>query len=95
MSKKDAYENKLRAQLEEWRAEIDLLKAKAHKAEANLQIDYYQKIEELNASMETARKKLSELEDASGGAWEDIKIGLENAWDDLEAAIDSAKSRFK
>ena len=45
---------KLQAQLDEWSAEIDKLKAKADKAEADAQLEYYKEIEELRSMQETA-----------------------------------------
>ena len=40
MNMKEAYEKKLEAQMEEWSLEIDKLKAKADKAEADSQLEY-------------------------------------------------------
>ncbi len=40
MSDKKAYEEKQRAKLAEWRAEIDKLKAKAEQANAEMKIEY-------------------------------------------------------
>lgn len=95
MSIKEAYEKKLRAQLDEWKSEIDSLKAKADAAEADSQLEYYKHIEDLRTRQEAARVKLQELENAGEGAWEDLKAGVENAWDELGQAIDTARSRFK
>lgn len=95
MSQKQAYEKKLRAQLDEWNSEIDRLKAKAESAEADAQLEYYKHIEELRTRQEAARTKLEELENASEDAWEDLKAGVESAWDDLGQAIRSAATRFK
>ncbi len=64
MSMKEAYEQKLQAQLDEWRAEIDKLKAKADNAEADAQVEYYKQIEELHSMQESATNKLDELKDA-------------------------------
>ena len=47
MSKKQAYEEKFTAQLNELSAKIDVLKAKAKHAEASLKADYYETIEDL------------------------------------------------
>lgn len=95
MSMKQAYEQKLRAQLDEWKAEIDRLKARADSAEAESQLEYYKQIEDLRTRQEAARVKLEELENAGEDAWEDLKAGLENAWNELGEAVRTASSRFK
>ena len=95
MSMKEAYEKKLQAQLDECAAEINKLKAKADKAEADAQIEYYKQIEELKSKQATMNEKLAELKEASEDAWEDLKSGVESAWDSLGSAIKSAASRFK
>lgn len=95
MSKKDAYERKLQAQLDEWSAEIDRLKAKAEGASADAQIRYHKEIEGLQQQKEAANRKLSELRDASEGAWEDMKSGLDEAWKSLADSVKAASARFR
>lgn len=95
MNMKEAYQKKLQAQLDEWNSEIDILKAKADKAEADSQLEYYKQIEELRSMQEEANSKLIELKGASDDAWEDLKAGMDNAWDSLGNALKSAKSRFE
>ncbi|GJL79191.1 MAG: hypothetical protein NPINA01_21800 [Nitrospinaceae bacterium] len=95
MSTKEAYLQKFRAQLDEWDAEIQKLKARAQKASAELKIDYKEDLEEMRAKQEVARKKLDELTHSGDEAWEDLKDGMEKAWNDLGAAVKSAISRFK
>lgn len=94
MSTRQAYERKLRGRLDEWRADITKLKAKAEQAEADAQLTYYKEIEELRTQQEAARDKLDELRDASDDAWEDLKIGVEKAWDDMSDAVKKAIGRF-
>lgn len=95
MSTKEAYQKKIQAQLDEWSAEINKLKAKADKAEADAQLEYYKVIEELRFKQEAANSKFEELKETSGDAWEDIKAGMDSAWDSLGDALKSAASRFK
>ena len=45
--KRKAYEEKLDAQLHEWSAQIELLKAKADNAKADAKIEYFKAIETL------------------------------------------------
>jgi hypothetical protein len=87
MSMKEAYQQKLEAQLAEWNAAIDKLKAKADKAEAEAQIEYYKQIEDMQVKQEAAREKLTELKEAGEGGWEDLKVGLENTWNSLGDAV--------
>jgi hypothetical protein len=95
MDKKQAYEERLKAQLEEWNAKIDVLKAKAKKAEAGVGVEYYETIDNIKAKQVVAKNKLAEMREAGDDAWEDLKEGLEGAWNSLGDAVKSATSRFK
>ena len=94
MSMRDAYEQKLQAQLDEWAAEIKKLKARADQAEADAQIEYHRQIDRLKQEQQRAEAKLEELRHAGEGAWEDLKVGVEKAWQDLGEAVRAAASRF-
>lgn len=95
MDKRKAYEEKLDAQLEEWNAQIALLKARANKAKAEAKIEYYKTIEALQDKHDEAETKLRELKTAGNEAWEDLKTGSEKAWDEVKAAFHIAASKFK
>lgn len=95
MSMKKEYEKKLQAQLDEWSAEIDKLKAQAEGEKADKKIEYYEQIDKLKSMKASANEKLTELQNASDEAWEDLKSGIDNAWNSLGDAVNSAKSRFK
>jgi len=95
MSKKDAYKEKLKAQLDEWDAKIDVLKAKANKAEASAKSDYQETVEDLKKKRSKAEEQLNKLQNASEDAWKDMKNGMEQAWSELGDAIDTAMSNFK
>jgi multidrug resistance efflux pump len=93
--KRKAYEEKLDAQLDEWSAQINLLKAKADKAKAEAKIEYYKTIETLQHKQNDAKAKLRELKTAGDEAWEDLKTGAEKAWAEVKTAYHDASSRFK
>ncbi len=95
MNTKETYQKKLQAQLDEWSADIDKLEAKAKKAEADTQLEYNQQIKELRSMQDTANSKLEKLKGDSGDAWEDLKDGMDNAWNSLGNAVKSATSEFK
>lgn len=56
MSNQDAYVKKIKAKLDEWNADISKLEAKAKGAQADLEIDYKDKI----SSLKQQKKEVSE-----------------------------------
>lgn len=95
MNKKQAYEERLQAQLEEFNAKINILKTKVSKADPSVQLSYYETIEKLSLRRELAKSKLNELKNAEDETWEELKDGMEKAWSDLSAAIRAATARLK
>jgi multidrug resistance efflux pump len=94
MNTKAAYQEKFDAQLREWSAKIDELKAKTDQAKAEVKIEYYEQIEELQSKQAVARTKLQELSNSGEQAWEELKPGLEHAWNDLKTAVEKAIAKF-
>ncbi|MDX1561910.1 MAG: coiled coil domain-containing protein [Gammaproteobacteria bacterium] len=94
MSKRQAYEDRLEAELDGWRADIDKLKAKADKADAEARIKYHEQIDELEKRRATIEQQLGELKTASDAAWGDIKSGAEKTRRAMSEALKSAASRF-
>jgi hypothetical protein len=95
MENKEAYRKKLEAQMREWSAKVDLLKARADQAEADAKIEYRNRLEDVRQKKEALQAKLSELQKTSDAAWKDIKAGTERAAADLKVALQSAFSKFK
>ena len=92
---KEAYLANREAELKEWDAKILQLEAKAEQAQAQVKIHYYEQLESLRAKQVTVREKLHELKQSSGAAWESVKIGLENSWNDLKGGLTNAVAKFK
>lgn len=95
MNEKELYQQKRQAQLDEWRAEVDKLKAKASGASADAQLELNREIEALEGRIEQGRVKIAELAAASDDAWESIKDGVESAWDSMKSAVSDAAAKFK
>lgn len=95
MNTKDEYIRKMHAKLDELNAEIDALSAKAGGVTADVMKEYHEQIETLKAKQVVSRQKMEELHNAGGNAWEDLKSGIDLAWNAMNEALDSARSRFK
>jgi uncharacterized coiled-coil DUF342 family protein len=95
MNEKQLYQQKRQAQLDEWKAEIDKVKAKASGASADVQLQLNQQIKVLEGKIAEGKAKLAEIAGASDEAWESLKGGAESAWDSLKAGFNEAASKFK
>lgn len=94
MSTRDAYIQKMQAQMDIWAAKIDALRARAHMADADAKIEMNKQIDKLESKQNHMKDKIAEMRNAGEGAWEDLKSGAERAWHDLGDAVKSATSRF-
>jgi len=95
MSAKDAYKQKIEAELELAQAKLAEFKAQAKSSAADARIKYSKQVDELEQKINTTKGKLKELGEASDDAWEQLKVGVESAWGALSTAIRSAAAKFK
>ena len=93
--KRDAYVQKLKAEMAELDAEIEKLAAKADQADAAAKIEYHRQLENLRAKRNDLEENFAELQKAGEAAWEDLKQGLENSWEILKTSLAKAKSEFE
>jgi len=94
VSEKAAYRQKIEASMEEWNAEIDKIEARADRAGADMQLQYYEELKKLRALQEEAGRKLEQLEEAGNDAWEEFKSSVDIAIDAIERAVNLANERF-
>ena len=92
--KKDVYVQKLKAKIDEWNAEIDLLAAKANQSRADLKLGYLERIEELKGKRNELETKMKALQEAGGSAWDELKDGLEESLKVWKDSFSKAKAAF-
>ncbi|MGC8500880.1 MAG: hypothetical protein ACP5OS_06870 [Leptospirillia bacterium] len=95
METKDAYKQKMNAQLKEWGAQINLLAAKAQNKGADANINYAKALGEIRRMEGDAAKKLRELDEASGETWKSVKGTTDKLLEDLKAGVVQALAKFK
>lgn len=84
MSEKDAYKQKVEAELELVKAELDVLKAKAKKTTGEMRIGYNKEIETLEKNYGIVQLKLHKLTEVGEGAWDHLKKDIEKSWSSLQ-----------
>ncbi len=92
---REAYQEKMEAQLREWAAKLEVLKAKAGTAGADLKIEYIRQVEMAQGRLDVARRELDELKGGSDEAWDDLRMGMDKAWRELKGAVESAFQELK
>ena len=94
MSLRDAYRQRFEAQIEEQRANLAVLKARAKRVAADGKIMAYEEIDTAEAKLAAAKGRLKELATSSDHAWEEMKGGMEKAWNELSTASKKAAAKF-
>ena len=95
MASREDYIEKAKNQLDALNNKLDKLEAKADKASGDAKMDIRRELDELQASRKRVEAKIHELRSAGDAAWDDVKIGLEMAWESLSNSVESASQRFK
>lgn len=91
---KDAYVERLKAQLDEWNAELDNLVANARATKAEASAKFQEQLASLRRQRDDAKQKLAEIQSSAGEAWVELKQGADDAWTRLREAVRKAKSQF-
>lgn len=93
--KKQAYVEKYKAQIAEWEADIDKLKAKAAEASADARIEYEEQLESLKRKTADQRRKLDELQEAGEDTFDELRKGFEAAWQELSSSWENVKAKLR
>lgn len=88
---KKAYHERQKAQLKEWQAEIDKLKAQAQKKSAEAKINLGKQIEELDEKKQQINENLDALQDVSEDRWEEVRRTYENKAEELAEKLKELK----
>lgn len=92
---RELYRQKYEAQLREWNAKVDELRAHQSKLGAQARLDMQPQIESVRNRYETARTRFQDLGNAAEDTWDDVKRNAEDAWNDFKSSIEGAYDAIK
>jgi chromosome segregation ATPase len=95
MSKRDDYVDTLKAQLDQWNADMAKLEVKSREAQAEAHTAFEKQLDALRQQREQAMYQLHLLQTAAGDAWQEMMRGTDEAWARMREAIDKASSHFR
>jgi archaellum component FlaC len=85
-----AYQQKMRAQIKEMKARMQMLEAGAENTSADMRIKYQNILGDWKSRVEEIEARLNRLSESSEDAWEDIRSGIDKAVDELQNSIRTA-----
>lgn len=91
----DAYQKKLTAQLNEWKAQADLLKARADGAGADLQLELNKQLENIKGLQAEAQSKFEAMRHAGEEKANEVKSLVEGMVGEIGDTLKSIGSRLK
>jgi hypothetical protein len=94
MEAKNAYQQKIEARIDEWNAEMDKLRARAERLEAEGRIEAQRRLLDIQARRDAAEAKLADLKKTGDAAWRDLTEGVDRAVQELGDAVKKAASKF-
>lgn len=91
---KDDFKTRLKSGLADMDTGIAKLREKGLALKDEAKTRWNEKMADLKAKQEAARKKLDELGTSTGEAWERLEQGAQSAWDELQQAFQEASKEF-
>jgi uncharacterized coiled-coil DUF342 family protein len=95
MEKRELYKQKYEAQIREWTARLDGMKAQAEKMTAQAKLDVKPHLDAVHAKFETAKARLSEIKGATNDRWDAVVKDVDHAWSEVKAAAEGAFDAMK
>ncbi len=95
MSKRDEYVEKMKAQLDQWNADIIKWEARAHEVQADTRAVYAKQMESLRQQRDQAAYQMKLMQSAAGDAWLDMVRGADEARARMREAFEKAGSHFR
>jgi hypothetical protein len=90
METRELYKQKYQAQLHEWSAKLEVMKAQSEKLTAKAKLDAKPLLDAAHAKLASAKAKLDELAGTSDDKWDEVVKGVSHTWNDLKAAAEGA-----
>lgn len=95
MNREKAFQDKIEAQLKEWSAEIEKMKAKADKLEAEARLEYQQQIRSLGEKQQAVQSRLQTMMEAGEERWDRLKTDVEVAFNAFAKEFQRVKDTLR
>ncbi|MDQ3037773.1 MAG: hypothetical protein M3Y87_35595 [Myxococcota bacterium] len=95
MEAREVYKQKYEAQMHEWSAKLDVMKAKSEKLTAQAKLDMLPHLDAASGKLDSAKARLAEITSATEDKWSEVVDRVELGWKDLQASVEGAYAAMK
>ncbi len=95
MSTKEAYKQRIDAELAQVQCKFDEFKAQGMRYTGDTRIRHARHVNELEQQFHATKEKLRELDQADEHVWEQLKDGVEDVWGTLQSTLQNIVTTFK
>ena len=90
----DAYKQKVRAQIKEMIAKVQMLEAGAEKNSADMRIKYQKNMSDWKFRFKDIEMKLDKLSDSAEERWGEIRSSIDTTMEDLRKSIENVTKQI-
>ena len=94
MALKQEFQQQLEKQLAVWQGQIDEYQSRISQAQADAKANYEKSVAVMRENAEQTKKLLSQVQEASEGAWKDMQTASQRSLEELQKGWAAAFSRF-
>jgi hypothetical protein len=95
MSTKEAYKQRIDAELSLVQTKFDEFKAQGMRYTGDARIRHARHVNELEQKFQATKEKLREMGEADEHVWEQLKDGVEDVWGTLQSTLQNIVTTFK
>ena len=95
METRELYKQQYQAQMHEWSAKLDVMKAQSEKLSAQAKIDVKPHLDAVHAKFEAAKAGLKDVVEATDDKWDGVVKDVTHGWAELKAVAEGAYAALK
>ncbi len=91
---KQAYKQKVDAEMKEWEAKADLLKAKGNNLAADAKLEFEKHLQDLEQAKMEFSSYFDQIAEKADDTWDTVKDEAENNWDKFRSKVGDMVSKY-
>jgi uncharacterized protein YoxC len=93
-STKQAYQQKVDAEIREWETQAELLKAKGNNLAADARLEFEKQMQKLQENKAEISAYVDKMSDKAEDAWDEVKDEAEEKWNTFSRAVGDFVSKY-